>query len=104
MNAPLQRRPAQAVEMSLMPEILISSEFKVDALRLKNHTDLPPQARRFLRRIRQPMIIARPALGIINVERIRNSVVFPLPFGPSSPNNSAGRTSNETPFRAVRFS
>ena len=50
------------------------------------------------------MTIARPAVGIIRVERIRKRVVLPLPFGPSSPNNSAGRTLNETPFNAVRFS
>lgn len=50
------------------------------------------------------MMVARPALGTISVERIRNRVVLPLPFGPNKPNNSAGRTSNEIPFSAVRFS
>ncbi len=52
----------------------------------------------------QPRIIARPAVGIIKVERILKSVVLPLPLGPRSPNSSAGRTSNDTPFSAVRFS
>src|SRR5438094_594794 len=46
----------------------------------------------------------RPPLGIISVERTRKSVVLPLPFGPSNPNSSAGRTSNETPFNAIRSS
>src|SRR5438067_5244688 len=46
---------------------------------------------------------ARPPTGTISVERMRNIVVFPLPFGPSRPNNSAGRTSNVTPFKAVRL-
>ena len=37
--------------MSLMPQILVSGQFGVDALGLKNHADLTPQTRRFLRRI-----------------------------------------------------
>ena len=31
------------------------------------------------------MTRARPPVGIISVERMRNSVVFPLPLGPSKP-------------------
>src|SRR6202165_4510891 len=50
------------------------------------------------------MMMARPPPGTIRVERIRNMVVLPLPLGPSSPNSSAGRTSNETPLRALRQS
>src|ERR1019366_5508426 len=50
-NAPLQDSAAQAVQMSLMPQILVGSELKIDALRLKHHSDLPPQARRFLRSV-----------------------------------------------------
>ena len=89
--------------MSLMPEILVGGEFEVDALRLKDHADLAAQARRFLRRIAAHNGGA-PAVGSIRVERMRKSVVLPLPLGPSRPNSSAGRTSNETPFRAVRLS
>src|SRR5580692_10691250 len=33
----------QAVEMSLMPEVLGCSEFYIDALRLEDHTDLAAQ-------------------------------------------------------------
>src|SRR5579863_4227184 len=51
MDAILQRRSAQAVEMSLMPKILVCRELDVDALRLKNYADLPPQACWILRRI-----------------------------------------------------
>ena len=51
MNALLQRGPAQSVKMSLMPKILVGGELQINALRLKDHADLPPQARRFLRRI-----------------------------------------------------
>ena len=49
-----------------------------------------------------PMISARPPEGTISVERMRNVVVLPLPFGPSSPKISAGRTSNDTPASATR--
>ena len=51
-----------------------------------------------------PMIVARPPEGSINVERMRNMVVLPLPLGPSSPKISAVRTSNDTPSSAVRSS
>jgi hypothetical protein len=37
--------------MSLMPKILVGRELEVDALRLKDHADLPPHARRLLRRV-----------------------------------------------------
>ena len=36
---------------------------------------------------------ACPLVGSISVERIRKSVVLPLPLGPRSPNSSALRTS-----------
>ena len=89
--------------MSLMPKILIGRELQVDALRLKNHADLPPHARRFLRRIATH---DSRASGARNHQRGKNSKERGLPAAirAEQPNNSAGRTSNETPFRAVRFS
>ncbi len=39
----LQRRSAQPVQMSLMPQIFVGRQFEVDALRLKHDADLPPQ-------------------------------------------------------------
>ncbi len=48
------------------------------------------------------MITARPPEGTISVDRMRKVVVLPLPFGPSSPKISAGRTSNDTPAKATR--
>src|SRR5580658_427520 len=47
----VQGGAAQAIKMALMPKILVSRKLQVDALRLKNHADLPPQARRIERRI-----------------------------------------------------
>ena len=49
LNSLLQGGAAQTVKMSLMPEIFVGGEFQVDALGLKDHADLAPQARRFLR-------------------------------------------------------
>src|ERR1700682_117322 len=37
----LQARSAQAIQMSLMPEILIGGELPIDALRLEYHSNLP---------------------------------------------------------------
>ena len=51
MNPLLQSGAAQTVKMSLMPKILVGRELQVDALGLKDHADLPAQARWFLRRI-----------------------------------------------------
>src|SRR5579884_2175522 len=36
----LERRTFEAVQMALMPEILIGSELGIDALRLEHHSDL----------------------------------------------------------------
>ena len=103
-HARFQRRAMQTVEMALMPQILRRRQLAVDALRLKDHPNFPAQRARVGGRHRNPRITARPPEGTIRVERIRNSVVLPLPFGPSNPNNSARRTSKETPSSAVRRS
>src|SRR5205807_9599947 len=47
----LQRGAAKTVKMPLMPEVLVSGELQVNALRLEDYTDLPPQSRWFLRGI-----------------------------------------------------
>src|SRR5712692_4145691 len=46
-NSLLQRGSAQTVKVSLMPEVFVRREFRVDALRLKYDSDMPPQRRRF---------------------------------------------------------
>ena len=47
-----------------------------------------------------PATVANPADGFKTVQSIRRVVVFPAPFGPSSPNTSPGRTVNDTSFTA----
>ena len=74
--------------MSLMPEVFGRGQLHVDALRLEDYADLAAQTVG-VSAASNPMITARPPTGIISVERIRNRVVLPLPFGPSSPNSSA---------------
>src|SRR5690348_12857466 len=46
-----QRGSAQAVKMSLMPEVLIGGEFRIDTLCLEHHADLAAQGGRILRGI-----------------------------------------------------
>ena len=93
----------QAVEVSLMPQVFVGGKFYVDALGLEDDADLAADGG-WITGASEPMIAARPAVGTISVERMRKSVVLPLPLGPSKPKSSAGRTSKETSSRAVRSS
>ena len=51
LNSRFQWPAAKAVKMSLMPEVFVSGELQINALRLKDYADLPPQTRRILRGI-----------------------------------------------------
>ena len=51
MHALFQSRAAQSIEMSLMPEILIGGQFRIDALGLENDADLAAKAGGILRRV-----------------------------------------------------
>src|SRR5580698_4190580 len=46
-----ERRSAQAVEMSLVPQVFVCRQLRVDALLLKHHADLPAQTGGVLRGI-----------------------------------------------------
>ena len=78
-DASRKRRAAQAIKMALMAKVLGSSKLHVDALRLKNYADLTAQGVSILGDVVSEDQ-ARPAVGTIRVERIRNSVVLPLPL------------------------
>ena len=49
-----------------------------------------------------PATVAEPEVGAMRVPSARTVVVFPAPFGPSSPNTSPWPTSNETSRKATR--
>ena len=49
----------------------------------------------------QPRTRAVPAVGASKVARIRTSVVFPAPFGPSSPSTFPAGAVRDTPSSAV---
>jgi len=51
LNSRAQLASAQAIQVSLMAKVLLGSELKVNALRLKNHSDLSPQLAGILCRI-----------------------------------------------------
>ena len=93
--------PAQAVKVSLMPEILVGGELGIDALRLEDNADVAAQRSGLANRVEAGNRGAA-EVGTMSVERMRKRVVLPLPLGPSSPKSSAGRTSKETPLSAVR--
>ena len=101
-NALLQRGPAQSVDMPDDGQVLFGSQLHVDALRLEDHADVAAHFAQARAPHRAPRISALPPVGTISVERMRKVVVLPLPFGPSNPKISAGRTSNDTPAKALR--
>ena len=49
-----------------------------------------------------PATLAVPAFGRSNVARTRRKVLLPLPFAPTSPTTSPGRTCSDTPRRHQR--
>src|SRR5215469_11024229 len=48
LNAFLQGRTAESVQMPLVPEVFISGELRIDALRLEDDADFAPQQGRLL--------------------------------------------------------
>ena len=92
-----QRGAGQPVQVPLPAQILFHGELLVQTLRLEDNADASAALRpaRVLRHARRSA--ARPSLGAINVERMRNSVDFPPPFGPSRPKISPSGTPKLTP-------
>ena len=78
-------RPVQAVEVPVAPEVLADRQLRVDGGRLEHHAERAPHVARRASRTSCPKTRTVPVRGRQQrASRIRNSVVLPPPFGPSS--------------------
>ena len=99
-RAHLRRRAPLAVQPPDHHQVLDAGQVLVDRRVLAREPDPRAQLRRVARPRRARRRARCPASGSSSVVSTRTAVVFPAPFGPSTPRTVPGAASRSTPSRA----